>query len=110
MSDLVDLIDKLAGRSNPVFYRGIIWIDRNGKWSLLDGDSFLFDEDMFQEYDFKDNLTSTDGCPDISGLYRMKIKLHSYQSNNYDDPVEWDVSIHVVDWEILNKSWTDRFE
>lgn len=104
-NDFIDLMDSLAGRSKPAFFRGIIWIDRYGKWSLLDGDSFLFDEDIFQEFDFKDNLTHNTNTPNYSGLYEMEIRFHSYKSNNYDDPEEWDMTIDVVHWKLLDKSW-----
>lgn len=109
-NDFIDLMDRIAGRSKPAFFRGIIWIDRYGKWSLLDGDSFLFDEDMFQEYDFKDNLTHNTNTPNYSGLYEMEIRIHSYRSNNYDDPEEWDMNIDVVNWKLLDKSWDIEFE
>lgn len=109
-NNLIDLMNKIAGKRKPVIYTGIVWIDRNGKWSLLDGDSFLFDEDMFQEYDFKDNLTNSIDTPNYSGLYEMEIRVHSYRSNNFDDPEEWDINISIVNWKLLDKSWNIEFE
>jgi hypothetical protein len=110
MNDFVNFMDAALGRSKPELYRGIIWIDRYGVWKLLDGDSLLFDEDLFQECDFKDNLTDTKDLPNYSGLYRMEIRIHSYQCNNFDDPTEWDMDISITNWWILDKSWSDKFE
>jgi len=104
MNDFIDLMDMVRGKSKPKTYKGIIWIDRFGKWKLLDGDDVLFDEDMFYESDFKENLTDDKGTPNYKGLYLMHIVIHSYRSNNFDDPEEWDLNISVSGWKLLDTS------
>jgi hypothetical protein len=108
--NFVNIMDAALGRSKPQIYKGIIWIDKFGIWKLLDGDDTLFDEDIFCETDFKENLTNTKDLPIYSGMYLTHIVIHSYQSNNFDDPVEWDMNINVSDWKLLDTSITEELK
>ena len=103
--NFVNLMNMISGKRTPEIYKGIIWIDKFGVWKLLDGDDTLFDEDIFCETNFIENLTDTKDLPIYSGLYLMHIVINSYQSNNFDDPVEWDMNINVNDWKLLDISW-----
>ena len=104
-NDFVNFMDMIRGKRKPDIYKGIIWIDKFGVWKLLDGDDTLFDEDIFCEMDFIENLTDTKDLPVYSGMYLMHIVIHSYQSNNFDDPVEWDMNINVSYWKLLDIGW-----
>jgi hypothetical protein len=89
--DTDDLVEELETRS-----------DYKPEDSLCEEDLMPTLEYDWEKLDFiKDNLTDLRNIPDEHGLYCAKMRIFSYQCNNYDDPTEYDMNITLEDIKYL---------
>lgn len=89
-------IDMLFKRNEPSYHEIMFVVTRNGKKIMVDLDPILYENEVCDP-DETDMEEIVDSCsykqiPDKPGLYHAKLRLHSFQSNNPDDPVEYDFS------------------
>lgn len=94
MDDLNQLIKKLNGDSDPVFFDCIVAVTSCSELYLIESDSPLGDM-VFDGCDLEDNLTDMKNAPNIPGVYRCKVRYHVYRSHHPLDPVEYDANLTI---------------
>ena len=100
MSELKELIKELKGENDPSFYDCIIEVTKyNGSYLVTSEPSL---DDAFDGCDLDDNLTDKSNLPKEAGIYKCKIRYHVYKSHHPLDPVELDVDVSIVSYEMVS--------
>lgn len=89
--------EEYFGKPKPAVYNCIIAITDQGEGVLLKSHSDLYDHEIFDGCMLDELVDNVKDIPTEFGLYRCNIEVNSYKCNNPEDPVEWDMTVHLKD-------------
>jgi len=93
--EIVKQFDSLLNKkpSPSVFENSVIAIPDKYPYQGIIVYSEAYDVDLFDGPLIEDNITDLSNVPDKPGIYKCNIHALSYQSNNPQDPVEYDIDV-----------------
>lgn len=95
--------DSIFKKPKPSYHDCIFVVTRNYERIIIDIEQELYDCDCLDGNNLDDNLTDTKNIPTEPGIYSSKMRIYSYQSNNYDDPIGYDMDVTLEDIKSLGK-------
>jgi hypothetical protein len=104
MNELKYELELALGKSKPVPYSILFAINFKGEAFLMDGDELNVIYEIL-DGEVNECLTSIKGIPTEIGIYKGNLVVHSFKSNSYFDPDEWDMNLFIEDIEPI-KVWT----
>lgn len=106
-SDFLSLLDEFKPKKPHICNISfcISAIDGVGMIISVDDES-LMESEFFQGSLLEDNITEEKTIPKEPGFYIAKIKIHSFQCNMPDDPVEYDEVISLEEVQLIVRDKT----
>jgi hypothetical protein len=98
MFKINDLETILSGKKEPEGFPMTFVVNQFGDAMVYTVKNFPeFADVMGGEIMLDNMLTDTKRIPVKRGMYSCILMVTSYQCNNFDDPVEWDMNIWIKD-------------
>ncbi len=98
---IINELNLLLSKNQTSNFSCIIGIGINSTGIIIDCPDLF--KDIVEDIDeLSSILTDDNGIPVTPGVYRCIIEVHSYQSNSYDDPIEYDMTIAIKSYELIS--------
>ena len=96
MGELKDILDRMAGRTKPSQHKIVFIVSNFDEPKIIAGENIDWIlEDISTELEWVIDSTERNKIPTEIGAYSAELTIHSFRSNNFDDPEEWDMTIKI---------------